>query len=58
MSPLGRRATRSAAAGNMFLAGALVVRKRLIAPESRMAHCLMVAALVDMVLKRIEAAKA
>ncbi len=43
---------------NVLVASALVVRKWLVAPESRMAHCLMVAALVVMVLSRTEAAKA
>ena len=45
LSPLGRQAMRGT-----------VVRKWLVAPESRMAHCLMVAALVVMVLSRTEAA--
>ncbi len=39
-------------------AGALVVRKWLVAPESRMAQLLMVAASVDIVLRRTEAASA
>ncbi len=38
--------------------GAYVVRKWLVAPESRMAHRLMVAALVVIVLRRTEAASA
>jgi hypothetical protein len=37
---------------------ASVVRKWLVAPESRIAHCLMLAALVVMVLSRMEAANA
>jgi hypothetical protein len=49
---------RGTVAGMMLVAGALVVRKWLIAPESRMAHCLMVAALVIIVLRRTEAARA
>jgi hypothetical protein len=46
----------STAAGRMLVAGALVVRKWLVAPESWMAHCLMVAVLVVIVLSRMEAA--
>ena len=42
----------------MLVAGAYVVRKWLVAPESRMTHCLMVAALVVIVLRRTEAASA
>ena len=49
---------RGTAAGRMLVAGALVVRKWLVAPESRMAHCLIVVASVEMVLSRMEAAKA
>ncbi len=56
--PLGRRAMRGTVAGMMLVAGALLVRKWLIAPELRMAHCLMVAALVVIVLRRTEAARA
>ncbi len=44
--------------GTMLVACALVVRKWLVAPESRMAHCLMVLALVLIVFNRTEAAKA
>jgi hypothetical protein len=58
LSPLGRRAMRGTAAGKMLVAGALVVRKWLVPPESRMAHCLMVAALVVMVLSRTKAVNA
>jgi len=43
---------------SMFVAGALVVRKWLVAPESRMAHHLMVAASVLIILRRIEAVRA
>jgi hypothetical protein len=46
------------AVGNMFVAGALVVRKWLLAPESRMSHHLMVLALISIVLRRIEATRA
>jgi hypothetical protein len=49
---------RGTEAGMMLLAGVLVVRKWLVAPESRMAHHLMVVALVVMVLRRTEAASA
>ncbi len=41
-----------------MVAGTLVVRKWLVAPESRMAHCLMVAVFVVMVLSRMEAVNA
>ena len=41
--------------GSMFVAGASVIRKWLVAPESRMAHHLMVLALKSIVLRRIEA---
>ncbi len=56
--PLGRQAMRGTVAGMMLVAGKLAVRKWLIAPESRMAHCLMVAASVIIVLRRTEAARA
>ncbi len=52
-SPVERRAMRGTAPRTMLVAGALVVRKGLIAPESRMAHHLMVAASVLIVLRRI-----
>ncbi len=45
------------AVGSMFVAGALVVRKWLVAPESRMAHRLMVLASISIILRRIEAAR-
>jgi hypothetical protein len=44
--------------GMILEAGALVVRKWLVAPESRMAQLLMVAASVDIVLRSTEAASA
>jgi hypothetical protein len=47
---------RGTAARTMFVAGALVVKKWLVAPESRMAHHFMVAALTLIVLRRMEAA--
>jgi hypothetical protein len=57
-SPFGRRATMSTAVGNMFVAGGLVMRKWLVAPESRMAHRLMVLVSISIILRRIEAARA
>jgi hypothetical protein len=44
LSPFGRQVMRGTAARTMFVAGALVIKKWLIAPESSMAHCFMVAA--------------
>ena len=41
---------RGTSVGRMLVAGTSVVRKWLVAPESRMAHRLMVAALVVIVL--------
>ncbi len=58
LSPLGGWAMRGTAACTMLVAGALVVKKWLIAPESRMAHRLMVAASTFIVLRRMEAARA
>jgi hypothetical protein len=49
---------RGAVARMILEAGASVVKKRLVAPESRMAQLLMVAASVDIVLRRMEAASA
>jgi hypothetical protein len=37
-SPFGRRVMRGTAARTMFVAGASVVKKWLVAPESSMAH--------------------
>jgi hypothetical protein len=42
LSPSGRRAIRGSVAGTMLVAGASVVRKWLVAPELRIAHCLIV----------------
>jgi hypothetical protein len=56
--PFGRWAIMGMVVGRMLVAGALVVRKCLVAPESSMAHCLMVSASVLIVLRRIEAARA
>ena len=58
LSPFDRRAMRGTATTTMFVAGALVVKKWLAAPESRMAHCFMVAASTLIVLRRMEAARA
>ncbi len=44
--------------GVMLSAGALVIKKWLVAPESRMAHRLMVSASVAIVLRREAAARA
>ncbi len=55
---LGRRAMMGLVVGTMLVAGALVVRKWLVVPELRTAHCLMVSALVLIVFNRTEAAKA
>ncbi len=56
--PVGKAGDEGTSVGMMLLVGASVVRKWLVAPESRMAHCLMVAALVVIVLRRTEAASA
>ena len=49
---------RGTSVGTMVVAGASVVRKWLVAPESRMAHRLMVVASVVIVPRRTEAASA
>jgi hypothetical protein len=46
------------AVGSMFVVGALVVRKWLVAPESMMVNCLMILVSISIVLTRIEAARA
>ena len=56
LSPLENGAMR--VTGMMLMAGASVVRKWLVAPESRMAQFLMVAASVKIVLRRMAAASA
>jgi hypothetical protein len=48
---------RGTVARTMFVAGALVVNKWLVAPESRMAHHFMVAMLTLIILRRMEAAR-
>ncbi len=58
LSLLGRQTTRDTMARTMLVAGASVVRKWLVAPESRMAHRLMVAALSLIVLSRMKAVSA
>jgi hypothetical protein len=57
-SPLGRRAMIGLVVEKMLAAGTLVVRKWIVALESRMAHCLIVLASVLIVFNRTEAAKA
>jgi hypothetical protein len=44
--------------GVMSDSGAAVVRKWLVAPESRITHCLIVSALASIVLRRAAAASA
>ncbi len=58
LSPYGRQAMRDTAARTMFVAGASVVKKWLVTPESRMAHCFMVAASTLIVFRGMEAARA
>ena len=57
-APFGRLAMMGVVAGRILVAGASVVRKWLVAPEPRMAHRLMVSALVLIIFKRTEAAGA
>jgi hypothetical protein len=49
---------RGTVARTFFVAGAAVVKKWLVAPESRMAHRLIVVALALIVLSWMEAARA
>ncbi len=58
LSLFGRQAMRGTAARTMCVVGALVIKKWLIAPESRMAHNFMVVASTLIVLRRMEAARA
>ncbi len=58
LSPLGNLSMRGTVDVMMLVAGALVVRKWLAAPESRMTQLLMVVASVKIVLRRMEAASA
>ena len=55
-SPLGSWAMIGVDVGALCVVGALLVRKWLVAPESRIAHSLIVAALVLMVWSRVAAA--
>jgi hypothetical protein len=55
--PLGRQAMMGMAVGRMFVAGAEVVRKRLVAPESRMAHHLIMSASVVIIFRSNKAAR-
>ncbi len=57
-APFGRRATMGVVVGRILVAGTWVVRKWLVAPESRMAHLFMVSASVLIVFNRTEAARA
>ena len=57
-APFGRRATMGVVVGRILVAGTWVVKKWLVAPESRMAHLFMVAASVLIVFNRTEAARA
>jgi hypothetical protein len=56
--PLGRWAMMGLVVGTLVVAGTLVVRKWLVVLELRMAHRLMVLALVLIIFNRTEAAKA
>jgi hypothetical protein len=55
--PFGRLATMGMVAGRMLEAGASVMRKWLIAPESRMAQLRMVSMSTLIVFRRTAAAK-
>ena len=57
-APFGRQAMMGVVVGRILVAGASVVRKWLVTPESRMAYLLMVSALLMSVFNRIEAARA
>jgi hypothetical protein len=56
--PLGRWAMMGLVVGTMLVAGASVVRKRLVASKWRITHSLTVLASVLIVFNRTEAAKA
>jgi hypothetical protein len=58
LSPFGRQAMRGTAARTMFVAGASIVKKWLVAYESRMAHRFMMVVSKLIVLSRMEAARA
>jgi hypothetical protein len=53
-SPLGRHAMSRTTAGRMLVAGAANVRKWLVAPESRIAHSLIVSVSVLIVFNNTE----
>ncbi len=55
--PFGRQAMMGLVVGTILVAGTLFIRKWLVAPESRMDHCLMVSASVLIIFIRTEAAK-
>ena len=57
-APFGRQAMMGVVVGRILVVGTSVIRKWLVAPESRMAHLLMVSASVLIVFKRTEAARA
>jgi hypothetical protein len=57
-APFGSRVMIGMVVGRILMVGVSVVRKWLVVPESRMAQLLMVVALVLIVSKRIEAARA
>ncbi len=56
--PFGGWATIGTVAGRMLEAGVLVVRKWLVAPESRMAQLLMVSVSVLIIFSKTEAVNA
>ena len=58
LSPLGRRATIGFCVGWMLVTCAPVVRKLLVAPESKMAHLLMVSMSMLTVRRSVAAARA
>jgi hypothetical protein len=57
-APFGSRALMGVVVGRILVAGGSVVKKWLVAPESRMAHLFMVSASVLIVFSRTEAARA
>ena len=56
LSPFGSQATSGMVAVQMLVAGTSMVRKWLVAPESRIAHCLMLLALAEIVFRSTDAA--
>ncbi len=57
-APFGRWVTMGVVVSRILVAGALVVKKWLVAPESRMAPLFMVSASVLIVFNRTEASRA